>query len=211
MSDDDRSHDEPDTRDERIAAMLEVPPLDDLTRRRLVRRALADAAPVPGRRARLLRVAAVVVGVAVVGGAVALVLRDGGGSEEVADRSAGPAETTEAALPAVVPGDLGEISDPGVLRERLEAAREAPPAPDAGRDSGSDTETFEEDTAVVIGLPPTCLDAVAREGAGAPTLVATATSGGVPAFVVVADSSAGETAFVLDQATCTVIRTVPLA
>jgi hypothetical protein len=211
MSDDDRRHDEPDARDERIAAMLEVPPLDDLTRRRLVRRALGDAAPAaPGRRARLLRVAAAaVVGVAVVGGAAALVLRDGGNGNEVADQEAAPA-TTEEALPAGAPSDLGEVSDPEVLRERL-ATASPPPAGAPGGDRGSDTETFEEDTAIATGLPPACLDALAQQGAGAPSLVATATFGGVPVFVVEADAAAGETAFVLDQATCAVIRTVSLA
>ena len=119
MSDDDIDHGEPDARDERVAALLEVPPLDDLTRRRLVRSALAGAAPAaPGTR--FLRVAAVVVGVAVVGGAAALALRDDGGNgTDTADRAAAPTVAEAAPTETQEAGDLGEVSGPDALRERL--------------------------------------------------------------------------------------------
>jgi hypothetical protein len=206
MSDDDIHHDEPDARDERVAALLEVPPLDDLTRRRLVQRALAGAAPAaPARTARFLRVAAVVVGVAVVGGAAALVLRDeGGNGTETAERTAAPtvadaAPTEEPA--AAASGDLGDVPGPDSLRKRL-AQRASPPAT-------TDTESFDEGAGSAAGLPPACLDTLAQQGAGPPSLVTTAKYRATAAFVVVADAG-GEKAFVLDRATCLLIDTVPL-
>jgi len=204
MSDDDLHRDEPDARDERVAALLDVPPLDDLTRRRLVRRALAEAAaPAPARRARFLRVAAVVVGVAVVGGAAALALRDeGGNGSETAERTAAPTVADAAPTESEVAGDLGEVPGPDALRERL-AVRAAPPAT-------TDAESFDEGAAASAGLPPPCLDSLAQQGAGTPSLVTTATYRGAAAFVVVA-AAGGETAFVLDQATCGLLDTVPLA
>ena len=208
MNGDDTEHDEPDRGDERIAALLEVPPLDDLTRRRLVRRALEAGPAAPARGTRFLRVAAIVVGVAVVGGAAALVLRDDGGRDrETADRSAAPTEaTTDEALGAA-PGDLGEISDPEVLRERLAAAQAPPPATDA-----DEPESFEEPQveSAVDALAPACLSTLQSSGAESPLLVATGTYRGGSAIVVVA-GAAGDTAFVLDQATCALLTSVPLA
>ncbi|MGH9030778.1 MAG: hypothetical protein ACRDY4_13510 [Acidimicrobiia bacterium] len=212
MNDDDIDHDEAEDRDEQVAAQLEVPPLDDLTRRRLVRRALAEAGPaVPARGARLLRIAAVVAGVAVVGGAAALLLRDGNGTgRETAERSAAPTEETRDQVAGAAAGDLGEVSDPGVLRERLDALAQPRAAPDAGEEpGGGDTESFDDEATGVVALPAACVDVLEQQNAGAPTLVATATYGGAPVFVVVA--GADETAFVLDQSTCELRARVPPA
>ncbi len=132
-------HDDGDAegRDERLGALLAVPPLDDVTRRRLVRTA-ADAAQPSRARVRL----AVAVSVAAVAlGAVAAVGLALGGNDDgrpaaapttaakpaTRDRTPGGADTeskqqpgapaTEPALP-----DLGDVTDPATLRQRVLAA-----------------------------------------------------------------------------------------
>jgi hypothetical protein len=215
MNDDDQ-HVEADERDERTAALLEVPPLDDVTRRRLVRRALAESAPAPARGARFLRVAAVVVGVVAIGGAAVLVARGGdgtsgdaarttasepGAAEDRAGDRAGEPETLEAA-PAT--GDLGEVPGPEELRRRLAAFAAAPPGA-----APSDEETTSRESAA--GLSPECLATLDAAGAGAVSVAGSATYQGVPALVVVA--STGKQAFVLDQTNpprCPLLATVPL-
>ncbi len=71
----------PDERDEELGSLLEVPPLDDVTRQRLVTHALDDAAPRRGapRLSRVLvPVAAALVALVLVGvGVFAVVNRDG--------------------------------------------------------------------------------------------------------------------------------------
>jgi anti-sigma factor RsiW len=71
----------PDDRDDELASLLEVPPLDDVTRERLVTRALDDAGPRRSAR-RLTRLlvpaAAALVALVLVGvGVFVLVNRDG--------------------------------------------------------------------------------------------------------------------------------------
>ena len=98
-----------DLRDDRLAALLAVEPLDDVTRRRLVRTALdgdapAAGAPASGRRPRAWwAAAAAAVVVAIAAGTV--VLASGGGDERptaqratTRDRAAG-ASTTTAPIP----------------------------------------------------------------------------------------------------------------
>jgi hypothetical protein len=138
---DDLTPDPPDRRDEHIAELLEVPPLDEVTRRRLVTKALDAAAPVAAplpRGRRVLAVAAAAVAVVAVGAGVLVVAtNDDGGSgsstvagrpptEKGADAGEGasqeaPADTPapETVLPAAgdqsmalsVPRDLGELGD----------------------------------------------------------------------------------------------------
>ncbi len=81
-----------DRRDERLAARLEVEPLDELTRRRLVGRALEESAPVRSRpRWQPLAAAAAVVLVVVTGLAVLLSGGDDGNPPEQALRPSGTA------------------------------------------------------------------------------------------------------------------------
>jgi len=86
-------NDESDARDPRIAAMLDVEPLDDLTRTRLVRNAVAAVEPQPAtvhhrRIARWVAAAAAAV-VVVVGASVALTV---GGSDDSQPTASRPAE-----------------------------------------------------------------------------------------------------------------------
>ena len=195
---------ENDRRDERLAELLDVPPLDDVTRRRLVRRALEESGAPAGRGYRrfVAIAAAAAVGVIALFG-VAVVLRDDGtetntaGQDRTTEKTAQPPAAGDAdeeqAAPAAGPiyvGDVGEVSDPAVLRERLEQ-RAAEPVPPA--DSESATEfacTFTSD--------------------GAPTLFATGTYDGTPVSVFVAPKGGVDTAFVVDEANCQVLSEVPL-
>jgi hypothetical protein len=192
--------DDDDRRDERLGEMLEVPPLDDVTRRRLVRRALDEPSVSPARARRAWAVVAAAAVVVVGVFAAAVVLRDDGGDTTAADRdrtektnepTAGAADEEAAAAPIPL-GNLGEISDPVVLRDRLKGRAAAPPSP-------TELEAF------------ACPTTSEQLGTSAPvTTFATGTYEGAPALVLVASKDGSDTAFVLDPATCTVLVEVPL-
>jgi hypothetical protein len=148
MSDHDQPDDPADPADAAVGALLAVPPLDDVTRRRLVRTALdaADDPPVspaaPRRRSRLavaLPVAAAIA-IGVVVGAVVVTRPEEstptaarpGPSTEVqapAPRQASASSDGDAAgAPSVVPvvrdlGDLGDVTTTEQLRIAVGAAR----------------------------------------------------------------------------------------
>jgi hypothetical protein len=194
-----------DGRDEHVAALLEVPPLPDVTRRRLVAGALADTEQ---RRARTRRVlfpaaAAIVVLVLVGVGAFVLATRGGGGDNGTAARTttaapgtqpgapqAGEADASHVGIPDL--GDLGDITDQSELRRKLAPARRAP-AP---------TER---------AAAPACLDR-AVTGSPAPEAFATGIHQGRPVLVLVLPSGADSTtAVLLDQETCRAAAVVSLS
>jgi hypothetical protein len=194
-------------RDENVAALLEVPPLDDVTRRRLVAGALADAEQ---RRARTRRVlvpaAAVLIVLVLVGvGAFVLATRGGGGDDGTAARTTTAAPGTQAGAPqageadashAGIPdlGDLGDVTDQSELRRKLAPARRAP-AP-------AQTER---------AAAPPCLDR-ALTGSPAPEAFGTGTHRGRPVLVLVLPSGADSTtAVLLDQQTCQAVAVVSLS
>jgi hypothetical protein len=202
----DESRDEtsPDERDERVASLLEVPPLDEVTRRRLVTRALAggDARPRSGSRRLLVpAAAALVVLVLVTVGALVLVTRDDGDGGTAArstpasgapqDRR--PSGEATGSPPAGISdlGDLGELGETADLRRRVgDALRD--PAP------------IERTTA------PVCLDR-ALTGSPAPTAFGTGTHGGRPVLVLVLPARAERmTAVLLDQETCRAVSVVDI-
>jgi hypothetical protein len=137
-----------DERDERLAALLAVPPLEDHTRTRLVRRALdevPESTPRRSRRALPLVAAATLLVVAVTGG---LLLASGdGGPRPTATRAVPPPPATESQAPTLAPGsaaalaprDLGAVGDvtattqlrravtgpPGAARGSLNTIRDA--------------------------------------------------------------------------------------
>jgi hypothetical protein len=77
--------DDGDARDERLAGLLDVEPLDELTRRRLVSAAVRASAP-PVHLSRRLVAAAAIAGVAVAAGLGYLVSRDGDTTSPTASR-----------------------------------------------------------------------------------------------------------------------------
>jgi hypothetical protein len=193
-----------DERDEHVASLLDVPPLDDVTRRRLVTRAVADAG---GRRVRAGRAlfaaaAALVVLLLVGGGAFVLATRDNdnGGTaarspvsgSQPAPRApqAGEADASAAGIPDL--GDLGDLTDDGNLRRQITLAQRDP-AP------------------VPRTTTPACLER-AVTGNPAPDAFATGTHRGRPVLVLVLPGSSNSTtAVMLDQETCQAISVVNLA
>jgi hypothetical protein len=137
------------TRDERLAGLLEVEPLDELTRRRLVGTALRASAP-PARETGRLIAAVAAATLLVAGGLGLLAVTDDGGSvptanrpqraEEPLDRSTEAAPAPSAASPSTSvvgdttaqsavavrdAGDFGDLTDPialGRARAALEPA-----------------------------------------------------------------------------------------
>jgi hypothetical protein len=132
-------------RDERLASFLEVEPLDEVTRRRLVSAALRESAP-PARRTGRVVAAVAAATVVVAGGLGLLALNDDGGgvptanrtpaSGEPLDRSAqaapvpsaaapstsvGADTTAESATAVLDAGDLGDLEDPAALGREREA------------------------------------------------------------------------------------------
>jgi hypothetical protein len=137
----DSTHD--DERDERLAGLLAVEPLDDVTRRRLVRTAL-DA----GRsHRRAWQAAAAAAAAVVVGGGAWLVATSGGpGSHRTVAAPTAPSVVARPEAPSagaqVVPsapvflGDFGNLNDPTAVA-RLRAAAASPPASSTGQPLGA--------------------------------------------------------------------------
>jgi len=189
----------PDARDDELAPLLEVPPLDDETRRRLLSRAVDEVrAPAPRRRSRVLvPVAAALVALLLLGVGLFALLGRGGDSAE----RAGPAGTPNAASPrpGSAPsdasssaeaaagthdlGDLGDVSSPDDLRRAVRAQLDAP-APSART------------------VSPPCL-AGAAAGDPRPQAYGTGTSRGLPVLVLVFRGDGDRpTEVLLDARTC---------
>ena len=210
-----------DARDERIAEALAVPPLDDLTRRRLVRTALDavpaesaesdEAQPPAERRSWLPLVAAAVVMLLVIVGVVAL--RGGGtdstdtaarkngasatssGDAPVGSADAGaPAARPEASSGAVSAADLGDLGDLSSSVARRRARTEIAGSP-TGYAAGVDN--VQELLGEVAAAP--CAGTLRRAqivGVGSATVDAH------PAVVVVTSSGATSTPHLLVLRPC---------
>lgn len=210
---------DPDARDERVAALLEVPPLDDVTRRRLVTRAV-ESATAEARRSwapRLPFTAAAAMLAFVVGAlGLAFALRDGDAGDTTAARErkagelagrTGDETVTEGAAPATadaepaVLGDLGAFSDPDRLPSLVAAATTRAPEVGAEQSAGAG---FDD-------APCRNELAAAQPGLGAPTAFGVATYRGRPAIVVVAPGAEGRpvaVAVVVDR--CEVLPAQPV-
>lgn len=204
MADDDGA----DTRDGEVAQWLEVEPLDELTRRRLVANALregdaaaAPAAP-PTRSShawRWLTAAAAVVVVLVVGLAL---LSGGGGNDEQATSRDRAALTPKSAAPTRDVGDFGNLDDPAnlaALRRALgnpadTAEFQAPPEA-AGDALGSSSDTT-SGAASSAGDATRLCGAVLPDG-GRIVAEGTGTVDGRPATVVLLEAADGTRSLVV--------------
>lgn len=136
-----------DTRDEDFAAFLAVPPLDEVTRRRMVREALDRPAPRASRFTAAMAIAAAVI-VGIVVGTVLVqdnnpeVATTAQGGQPSATGDAQALESAKAATPgaaadAVAPitplGGLGDITEPAELRAAIDGGfnRSAGPTQDS--------------------------------------------------------------------------------
>lgn len=196
-----------DDRDERIAALLEVPPLDEVTRRRLVRTAVAATSGPRSRAALIVSAAAALVVGVVVGTAVVTrpddvtetAVRpkaDASTSLEAPPQRAGSPGEDEAGSPAMAPapatdlGDLGSVSSIEELRDKVAQARERSPV-------------LESSATPCAAQPPDAFGLVVVAGVGFGVV------GAEPATVLVGTDPAGnEVAVVLRAADCVeVLRT----
>jgi hypothetical protein len=189
-----------DERNEELASLLEVPPLDDVTRERLVTRALDEAGP-PRSAPRLTRLlvpaAAALVALVLVGvGVFALVNRDGDSArtaarsrppeaESPSERGSAPdaSSSAEAVTGVRDLGELGDVTDSDELRHRVRAQLDEAPASSRA-------------------APPPCLER-AVAGSPAPTAYATGTHRGRPVLVLVLPGTGDRSTLVLlDTSTC---------
>ena len=131
-----------DARDERLGRMLEVEPLDDLSRRRLVRTAMEASAPgvaATFTRRRRLVAAASLVAVVLAGGVAYLATRDTTTTQPtaLADRHGNGADSTTSVAPnAATPSDA---SGTGLEKQASEAATNVADLGDFG-DLATDAE-----------------------------------------------------------------------
>ena len=227
MSDEPRLPD--DARDERLAALLQTEPLDDVTRARLVRNAMAasegSAVPQAGRahrssaRVRWLAVAAVLVALLAVG--VAVVARDDSGSGPTAARAPKAAQPQSGAAESPnVPlnrsqldqpfsgsfrvqtlGDLGDVGKKAALRRAVTdvLSPKEAPAAAAADRAESTANAAQPQSQTITACPSTELAKLGRTIA-----VGTGTVDGAPVTVYVVERSNGDRVAVVVDAACTV-------
>ena len=213
-----------DARDEQLGEALGVPPLDDVTRRRLVRNALeasslgtdgkdgkdGAAEPPRARGSWTPLVAAAVVILLVVVGIVALGRGGNDSSSHTAARPADRAATAEtpsaqatsgvgaSLAPGTVDlGDLGDLSS-AAARNRARAAVTVGPHADAG--TGAVTPSVAEHLLRDVA-DAACADAL-RAGGTSIVGVGRATVDGSPAAVVVTETGGVRTASLLVLQPC---------
>lgn len=192
--------------DPELAAVLAVAPLDDLTRRLLVRTALARrfrATRPVGRLAAASGIAAALV-IGVLIGTLVVTRPDDPGPTTAArapTSSPAPSAAPDAGAPALVPTSVTPLGYLGVL-DSGEALR---PAIAARLEAGGDASTTSESADVCVARGP---DAA---GLAVISAVGTATLDTGPAVILVGPTPIGENlAVVLDPTSCAVLETVTL-
>jgi hypothetical protein len=201
----------PDARDHRVASWLAAEPLDEVTRRRLVRTAVREGAPSEHRSSRPWRVtAAVAAAIIVVAGVFAVVTANGGHDEQRASTpvhtpsGADEATTSLAAVPHV--GDFGDLDDAANLsRLRQALARDTNALSDTTARAESSAGAPAPSTATSA---PTC-PLELPPGSGEPIAAGTGTLDGRRATVVVFGGADGTRSYrVLLEDPCE-LRTLP--
>ncbi len=187
------------------------PPLDDHTRRRLLRGAVAAHSPAHRDRAWIARLA-------FAAAALAIVVASGIGIAHLGDSGSGQAgsnaktsRSTEAAPANALAGllDLNEISSPAVLRSRVLAALASTSAttgasPDATTTVGT-SSSVPSPTADTTGTP--CLGSVHAPTGTTPAAFARGTYHGATAIVFVARDGSRVYVYVLAAADCQLLTT----
>jgi len=196
-------------RDDRLAGLLEVEPLDDVTRRRLVSTALRASSP-PARRTSRLVAAVAAATLVVAGGIGLLVVSDDGGSVPTANRSreaqppldtsaearptpsAAPASTSvvggataQSAVAVRDVGDLGNLAGPAAL-DRARAA--LAPAGTTTNDSTDAREPSRADSLIARARAASCASGLSD---GTVVAVGTGTYDGRDAIVLATERADG--------------------
>ncbi len=195
----------PDRRDEALGALLDVPPLDDVTRRRLVRTALEPpAAPRTTRWVSAVSVAAALA-IGVVVGTVLVQEEDppesttaqrAPSASDLEELESVPAAGGDASTgPVTLLGDLGDVTRPADLRAAIDASFERSIGPS---ENAVTVYACGSQPAGMFGL-------VAASAAG------TGTYEGAPVTVFVGTTPEGEALAVIARAgDCTVISSISL-
>ncbi len=185
-----------------------APPLDDVTRRRLLRAALDASTPSSrpaGERAwRRVRggvVAAAVLAIIGFAGWGLSSLNLGSSNSKESGAKAGSAETSAAPSGPV---NLHDVSNPVVLKRRAEAALRAASAPSASGTATTTTALNLNQTTAVPRAPTAahCVASVPVPAGDTPLLLGTAAFHDTPAFVVVAREPTRTLVFVVARADC---------
>jgi hypothetical protein len=194
-----------DVRDEELAALLAVAPLEDHTRARLVRRALDEAPVVSSRRrgpTRRLSAAAALL-VVVVTGAAILATSGGGQTSRAARRTARPAPAAGPQVGTPGPGSAAQVAprDLGAVGDVTDAARlrhvVAGPASGTGRS--------------LDAIRAACGTAVDIAGVTRVDTVGTAVDAGQPAAIVVGrDGTGHRVAVIVARRGCATLQRLPL-
>jgi hypothetical protein len=181
------------------------PPLDDVTRRRLLRAALNEGSPAKRRDLHVLNrvgVAAAVLAVVVAG---ALTLKAMGRSDNGSKAASKSADNKNASATTTAPTryatDFGVLSDPQVLKSRVRKALRDAPGPTSAAPQRTEASPDQADAAAK--LPLGNCDATVRVPAGArPTVLGNGTFNGAPAVVLVAHDGARTLIFVVATSDC---------
>src|SRR5436190_669551 len=142
-----------DARDERLAGLLDVEPLDDLTRRRLVSTALRTSAPAArgsgAVRSRRLVAAAAIVGLVCAAG-VGYLLARGDGSSTTTTASRDRAAPTSPPTSASRSATGGESLSPSAAAPTAGGAQAAPKTFGVGAGTPRDAGDFGTRDAIVV-------------------------------------------------------------
>ena len=182
------------------------PALDDVTRRRMVRAAVAVG---PHGRPRdltwLTRIGKVAAALAVVvaGGLAIKALANSSGPSYKASGGAGKASSPTTMAVRAAPFDLHDVSNPDVLKRRVAAALGALGVTTSTAAAPLTAPLPEQPTSAADNSPDRCLATVPHaKGAPAARVLAEATYKGTPAIVAVVTNGDGTAVYVLARSDC---------
>lgn len=175
------------------AAIADVEPLDELTKARLVKTALA-ASP-PRRTGHWIGIAAAIAAVLIVVGGTAVMLSSGDDSRDVAESVDRPETASAERAKAGSLGDLGAMDNPSDLATAIDSRSSALTA---GGRAGSGAAYYDQ----TLSESPSCALTSAEPDAGPILASGSVVWKGEPAVVAVASLDGNPTAFVLSATAC---------